>query len=102
MVKARTNNRREYFTQELECFLSDKGFFLQSTVLYTPEQNGVAERYNRTLIEATHSMLVDAGFPNRFGLKQLHQAFLRNRSPTKPKATTPVNSCMVKCLMYHT
>ena len=54
------------------------------TVSQTPEQNGVAERMNRTLVESVRSMLVGANLPQRFWAEALATAvYLRNRSPTK-------------------
>ena len=50
----------------------------------TPEQNGVAERLNRTLVETVRSMLIDAKLPHQFRAEALSTAVhLRNRSPTK-------------------
>ena len=49
----------------------------------TPQQNGVAERMNRTLVEAVRSMLSDAKLPKCFWAEALATAvYLRNRSPT--------------------
>ena len=50
----------------------------------TPQQNGVAERLNRTMVETTRSMLIDAKLPYRFWAEALSTAvYLRNRSPIK-------------------
>lgn len=50
----------------------------------TPQQNGVAERVNRTLIETVRSMLTDAKLPHEFWAEALSTAvYLRNHSPTK-------------------
>ena len=56
-----------------------------------PEQNGVAERLNQTLVEAVRSMLVDANLPHKFWAEALSTAvYLKNRSPTKAvKDMTP-------------
>ena len=49
----------------------------------TPEQKGVAERLNRTLVETTRSMLLDAKLPHQFWAEAISTAtYLRNRSPT--------------------
>lgn len=47
----RSDNGKEYINHEFQKFLSDHGINRQTTVSYTPQQNGVAERANRTLIE---------------------------------------------------
>ena len=50
----------------------------------TPQQNGVAERMNRTLVEAVRSMLSDAKLPRKFWAEALSTAvYLRNHSPTR-------------------
>ena len=38
---------------------------MELTVPYTPEQNGVAERMNRTIIEQAKTMFIDSGLPHR-------------------------------------
>ena len=49
---------------------------------YTPEQNGVSERYNRTIMEAARTMLLHATLPLSFWAEAVNCAvFVRNRSP---------------------
>ena len=49
-----------------------------------PQQNGVSERMNRTLVETIWSMLVDSRLPHKFWAEALSMAaYLTNRSPTK-------------------
>ena len=50
---------------------------------YTPKQNGVAERANRTICERIHAILADKGLPKELWA-ELARAFvhLKNRSPT--------------------
>ncbi|GJR27159.1 retrovirus-related pol polyprotein from transposon TNT 1-94 [Tanacetum coccineum] len=55
----RTDNRTEFRNQELESFCDKKGISQNFSSPYTPEQNGVAERKNKTLIEAARTMLMD-------------------------------------------
>ena len=43
-----------------------KGYFKEFSAPYTPQQNGVAERNNRTLIETARTMLVDSQLPVKF------------------------------------
>ena len=57
------------------------------TIPKNPEQNGVAERMNRTLIEAARSMLIDSHLPHSFWAEAILTAtYLRNRSPTRAVA----------------
>nr|GEU81437.1 retrovirus-related Pol polyprotein from transposon TNT 1-94 [Tanacetum cinerariifolium] len=52
-----TDNRTEFRNHKLESFCDEKGISQNFSSPYTPEQNGVAKRKNRTLIEATRIML---------------------------------------------
>nr|GEY16012.1 putative ribonuclease H-like domain-containing protein [Tanacetum cinerariifolium] len=52
-------------------FCEEKGIKREFCVARTPQQNGVAERRNKTLIETTRTMLADSKLPITFRLKQL-------------------------------
>ncbi|GJU42369.1 retrovirus-related pol polyprotein from transposon TNT 1-94 [Tanacetum coccineum] len=54
---SRTDNGTEFRNHELESFCNEKGISQNFSFTYTPKQNGVAERKNRTLIEAARTML---------------------------------------------
>ena len=83
----RTDNGGEFTSREFETYLKEEGVRHELTIPKTPEQNGVAERMNRTLIETTRSMLVDSNLPYSFWAEALSTAaYLRNRSPTKALA----------------
>lgn len=63
---------------------------MQYTAPYTPEQNGVAERKNRTLVEMARCMLEDASLPNMFWAEAINTAnYLQNRLPSRSIETTP-------------
>ena len=80
----RTDRGGEYTSTEFEEFLQSAGVRHEMTVPKTPEQNGVAERMNRTLVESVRSMLADAKLPHPFWAEALSTAvYLRNRGPTK-------------------
>ena len=53
----RTDNGGEFCGNEFEEFCKKCGIARQKTTPYTPQQNGVAERMNRTLMEKARSML---------------------------------------------
>ncbi|CAL8152241.1 unnamed protein product [Prunus armeniaca] len=60
------------------------GIQRQLTMAYTPQQNGVVERKNRTVIEMAKSMLHDKGMPYFLWAETVHTAvYLLNRCPTK-------------------
>ena len=78
----RTDNGGEFTSDEFEKYLKKEGIKHQLTI---PEQNGVAERLNRTLVEMMRSMLADSELPKSFWAEALATAvYLRNQSPTKP------------------
>ena len=80
----RTDNGGEYTSTKFEDYLNAEGVRHERTVPKTPEQNGVAERQNRTLVETVRSMLIDSKLPHKFWAEALNTAtYLRNRSPTK-------------------
>ena len=80
----RTDNGGEFTSTKFEEFLKSTGVRHECTVPKTPEQNGVAERLNRTLVEKVRSMLIDSKLPHKFWAEALSTAtYLRNRSPTK-------------------
>ena len=51
----RSDNGGEYLSKDFDEFLKVKGIEKQFSVAYTPQQNGVAERMNRTLVECRFS-----------------------------------------------
>ncbi|GJV89542.1 retrovirus-related pol polyprotein from transposon TNT 1-94 [Tanacetum coccineum] len=60
----RTDNGTEFRNSILINFCDEKGISQNFSSPYTPEQNGVAERNNRTLIEAARTMLSGSRIPN--------------------------------------
>ncbi|GJR65935.1 putative ribonuclease H-like domain-containing protein [Tanacetum coccineum] len=62
----RCDNRGEFKNREMDKFCSKKGIKREFSNARTPRQNGVAERRNRTLIEAARTMLADAKLPVTF------------------------------------
>ena len=80
----RTDNGGEYLSTEFKEYLRAEGIRHELTIPKTPEQNGKAERMNRTLVESIRSMLIDANLPKKFWAECLMTVvYLRNRSPTK-------------------
>lgn len=84
-VKAiRSDNGTEYVNKEFDEYLRVLGIKRQLTVPYTPQQNGVAERCNRTIVEMARAMVNSAGLKESFWAEAVAcAAYLRNRSPTK-------------------
>ena len=72
----RTDDGGEFTSNRFQAHLKTCGIRHELTIPKTPEQKGVAERLNRTLVETTRAMLQEAKLPRR------RQYPLRNRSPT--------------------
>ena len=86
----RTDNGGEYISNEFKDYLKSRGIRHELTIPYTPEQNGVAERLNRTLMESARSMMFHAGLSNNYWAEAIATAaHLRNRSVTTATNTTP-------------
>ena len=80
----RSDNGGEYTSAEFAAYLTKEGVRHELTIPHTPQQNGVAERLNRILIESVRTMLADSKLPHEFWAEALSTAvYLRNRSPTK-------------------
>lgn len=78
----RTDNGTEYTNGAMQEFLRSAGIVHQTTVPYTPQQNGVAERMNRTLVEKARCMMYDAKLPVKFWAEAVcTAAYIVNRLP---------------------
>lgn len=78
----RTNNGKEYVNQKFEQYMKKSGIRHQFTITYTPQQNGVAERENRTIIERAKSMLFGVELPKTYWAEAVATAvYIANRSP---------------------
>lgn len=81
--KLRCDNGGEYISNAFINYCSDNGIIVDYTVPYTPQQNGKAERMNRSLVERARCMIDDSGVPkNLWGEAILTAAYVMNRSPT--------------------
>eukprot|EP00253_Pinus_taeda_P033481 PITA_33481 len=79
----RTDNSGEFCSKEFQEFYKKCGIARHKTTPYTHQQNGVAERMNKTLMERERSMLSGAGLGQEFWTKAVDTAcYLVNRSPS--------------------
>ncbi|KAG7597916.1 Reverse transcriptase RNA-dependent DNA polymerase [Arabidopsis suecica] len=79
----RTDNGLEFCNRLFDEFCASKGIQRHRTCAYTPQQNGVAERMNRTVMEKVRSMLSDSGLPKKFWAEATHTAsILINKTPS--------------------
>nr|GEW81067.1 hypothetical protein [Tanacetum cinerariifolium] len=76
----RCDNEGEFRNKEMNEFCSRKGIKREFNNARTPQQNGVAEKRNRTLIEAARTMLADAKLPVTFWAEAVNTAcYVQNR-----------------------
>ncbi|KAM2926469.1 hypothetical protein FF1_043834 [Malus domestica] len=62
----RSDNGTEYTSNNMSNYLSNHGIVHQTSCVGTPQQNGVAERKNRDLLEKTRSLMFQMQVPKRF------------------------------------
>ena len=88
VIKFRCDNAKEY-QKFIELIRSD-GIRAEPTTPYTTEQNGVAECYNRTIVQIVRSMLTWANLPHSFwGEAAMTANYLRNLLPTTTDDRSP-------------
>nr|GEW85319.1 putative ribonuclease H-like domain-containing protein [Tanacetum cinerariifolium] len=79
--RVRTDNGTEFKNKTLAKFFDEVGITQQFSTARTPKQNGVVERRNRTLVEATRTMLIFANLPLFLWAEAIATAcFTQNRS----------------------
>jgi len=80
----RTDRGREFTNNEFLDYCKQHGIKRELTARYTPQQNGVAERKNRTIMEMALSMLQSKNLPKQFWDEAVNTAiYILNRPPTK-------------------
>ncbi|KAG8498899.1 hypothetical protein CXB51_005256 [Gossypium anomalum] len=78
-----TDNGLEFCSDEFNRLCKSEGIRRHLTVRHTPQQNDVAERMNRTIMEKVRCMLSNANLPKSFWAEAASTAcFLINRSPS--------------------
>ncbi|GKA97705.1 putative ribonuclease H-like domain-containing protein [Tanacetum coccineum] len=76
----RSDNGTQFKNKVLDDFCREKGIKREYSVARTPQQNGVAKRRNRTLIEAVRTMLADSKLPTTFWVEAVSTAcYVQNR-----------------------
>ncbi|KAB2602155.1 hypothetical protein D8674_003160 [Pyrus ussuriensis x Pyrus communis] len=80
----RSDRGGEFLSSEFSDYCNVSGIQRQLTMSYTPQQNGVSERKNITVVEMAKTMLHEKGMPYQFWAEAVHTAvYLLNRCPTK-------------------
>ena len=78
----RVDRGKEFINKNLMEWCNEKGIEIQMTAPYSPSQNGVAERMNRTLVELARAMMRELPeFLWEYAIN--HATYLRNRAYTK-------------------
>jgi transposase InsO family protein len=101
--KIRSDNGTEFKNSQIEGFLEEEGIKHELSSPYTPQQNGVVERKNRTLLDMARTMLDEYKTSDRFGRR-------RSTPPATPSTgyiytessrRHHTNSSPVKSPMFH-
>lgn len=86
----RSDNGREFKNRKFDELCKAEGIIHQTTIAYNPQQNGLAERYNRTILEKVRCMLLDANLPKSFWAEAAVTAvYLLNRVPKGRNVKSP-------------
>lgn len=94
LIKFRTDGGGEFVSNENNAYYKEHGIQRQITNAHTPQQNGVAERKNRVIVEMARSMLQGSSLPNSFWAEAVNTAvYILNRCATKAvKDKTPLEA----------
>ncbi|KAL4354255.1 hypothetical protein GQ457_06G039790 [Hibiscus cannabinus] len=80
----RSDNGSKYTSRQFASYLKKLGIHHQLTVVYTPQQNGVSERKNRTVLNMARCLLFEKKIPKGFWAEAVNTSvYLLNRLPTK-------------------
>ena len=87
----RTDNGTEFVNREFSEYLASKGIKHELTTPYTPEQNGLAERKNRTVMEMVRTMFYGTKVPLSLWPEVVEYAtYILNRTPAKRTADSTI------------
>ena len=87
--RLRTDGGGEY-EKWMGAHLKGSGIIHETTAPYSPDQNGVAERANRTIMERVKAIIAESKLDKRLWMEIADTVvYLKNRSPTSAVATTP-------------
>ena len=89
-IKMLRSDRGGEYESPFAQLCAENGIIHQTTAPYSPQQNGIAERKNRTLKEMMNSLLLGSGAPQNFwGEALLSSNYILNRLPHKKLDKTP-------------
>jgi transposase InsO family protein len=101
--KIRSDNGTEFKNSQIEGFLEEEGIKHEFSSPYTPQQNGIVERKNRTLLDMARTMLDEYKTPDWFGLRRLTPLATPSTGSTFTESSRRhhMNSSSVKSPMFH-
>lgn len=70
----RSNNDGEYTSEEFQRYCTEEEITRHFTKVYTPEQNAISKRLNKTVLEKVRSMLSESGLPREFWAEAVNTA----------------------------
>ena len=81
----RSDNGGEYCSHEFEDYCSTNGIHRHKTIPRTPQENGVAERMNKTIMECARSMRLYVGLPSHMWVEAINTiVYLIDRGISTP------------------
>ena len=82
--RIRTDNGGEFSSHKFKTYCEERGIKQEFTAAYTPQQCGVAERLNRTILDKVRAMFVDTNLPKYLWGEAVRCAVYQiNRCPTR-------------------
>jgi transposase InsO family protein len=101
--KIRSDNGTEFKNSQIEGFLEDEGIKHEFSSPYIPQQNGVVERKNRTLLDMEEPCLMNTRLQTGFGLRRLTPAATPSTDSTFTESSRRhhTNSSPVKSPIFH-
>ncbi|KAL0276866.1 UNVERIFIED_CONTAM: hypothetical protein PYX00_004339 [Menopon gallinae] len=85
-----SDNGTEYVNNEFDKYLKENGIQRRLSISYSPQQNGISERKNRTLLDMARCLLIQAGMKPSFWAEAVNTAnYIRNRCPTSAQNSSP-------------
>ena len=80
----RSDRGGEFTSKEFEAYCEENGIHRPLMVPYSSQQNGVAKRRNRTILDMVICLLKSKGIPKQFWAETANCAiYILNRCPTK-------------------
>jgi hypothetical protein len=80
----RFNSKGKFMSKKFDAFLVECGIYRQTNAPYSPQQNGVVKRANKTIMECVRNMILAQGLELEFWGEAVNMAmYIKNQCPTK-------------------